>query len=190
MGFLDVLRGKRSLRQPTEDRLFAMTTAVVSMQESGLQPTGKAAMVFQPLGTADFESITKDMEEVLRATGDETGTKIESRDDTFGYRWMVLSDADFEDLVVGLNAVNSALRDGGYGDRVLAAVFPFRDSRDRRVLFIYNIKRATYYPFVAKPGADQSRDSEEELRLKARFERDMPMEQDLGRWFPLWGAPI
>jgi hypothetical protein len=190
MGFLDVLRGKRSLRQPTEDRLFAMTTAVVPMQEGGLQPTGKAAMVFQPLGTADFEAITKDMEEVLRATGDESGTTIDSRDDAFGYRWMILSDPEFEDLVVGLNAVNSAIRDGGYGDRVLAAVFPFRDERGRQVLFIYNVKRAAYYPFVAEPGSDQSRNSEEELRLKARFERDLPIEQDLGRWFPLWGAPI
>src|SRR3954465_6998364 len=190
MGFLDVLRGKRSLRQPTDDRLFAMTAAVVAVEESGPQPTGKAAMVFQPLGTADFESIMKDMEEVLRATGEDAGTAIESRDDTFGYRWMVLSDSEFEDLVVGLNAVNSAIRDGGYGDRVLAAVFPFRDERGRRVLFIYNIKRATYYPFVEKRGSDQARDSEEELRLKARFERELPMEQDLSRWFPLWGAPL
>src|SRR3954452_10444858 len=190
MGFLDVLRGKRSLRQPTEDRLFAMTTAVVSLQDSGLQPIGSAAMVFQPLGTTDFAAITRDMEEVLKATGEEAGTTIDSRDDTFGYRWMVLEDPDFEDLVVGLNAVNSALRDGGYGDRVLAAVFAFRDGRGRAVKFIYNVKRATYYPFVEQAGGAQSRDSEEELRLKARFERDLPVEQDLGRWFPLWGAPI
>src|SRR3954451_19711489 len=165
MGFLDVLRGKSKLRQPTEDRLFAMSTAVVPIQEGGLEPTGKAAMVFQPVGNADFAEIVKDMEEVLQLTGDESGTTISSSDDSFGYRWMVLSDPDFEDLVVGLNAVNSALRDGGYGDRVLAGGVPFRDSRARQVLFIYNIKRATYYPFVAKPSADQSRDSEEELRL-------------------------
>jgi hypothetical protein len=190
MGFLDALRGKRSLRQPTEDRLFAMSTAVVSLQDAGLEPTGKAAIVFQPLGTTDFDQIVADMVEVLKMTGDEAGTSIDARDDTFGYRWMVLSDADFDDLVVGLNAVNSALRDGGYGDRVLAAVFAFRDSRGRSVKFIYNVKRATYYPFAEQAGAAQARDSEEELRLKARFERDLPMEQDLGRWFPLWGAPI
>src|SRR5919199_3420193 len=143
MGFMDALGGKRKLRQPTEDRLFAMSTAVVPIQEGGLQPTGKAAMVFQPVGNADFEAIVKDMEEVLQLTGDESGTEISSSDDSFGYRWMVLSDPDFEDLVVGLNAVNSALRDGGYADRVLAAVFPFRDSAGRAVNFIYNVKRAT-----------------------------------------------
>src|SRR3954466_8458988 len=190
MGFMDALRGKRKLRQPTEDRLFAMSTAVIPIEESGLKSTDKAAMVFQPLGTTDFDAIVAEMQEVLALTGDETGTKIESKDDTFGYRWMVLSDDEFEDLVVGLNAVNGALRDGGYGDRVLAAVFPFRDEQGRQVLFIYNIKRATYYPFVGRPGSEQARDSEEELRLKARFERDLPVEQDLSRWFPLWGAPI
>lgn len=190
MGFLDVLRGKRTLRQPTEDRLFAMTTAVVTMTETGLHPTGRAAMVFQPLDTADFDQIVKDMVEVLQLTGDETGTTIESRDDTFGYRWMVLADDDFEDLVVGLNAVNSALRDGGYGDRVLCALFAFRDDRDRPVHFIYNVKRATYYPLVPKQGAQQARDNERELQLKARLERELPIEQDLGRWFPLWDVPL
>src|SRR4051794_2919348 len=190
MGFMDVLRGKKKLRQPTEDRLFAMSTAVIPIEEGGLKSTGKAAMGFQPLGTLDFDSIIKEMEEGLQLTGDEPGTTIESRDDAFGYRWMVLSDPDFEDLVVGLNAVNSALRDGGYADRVLAAVFPFRDESGQAVDFIYNIKRAAYYPFVPKDGTAQARDNERELRLKAQLERDLPLEQDLGRWFPLWGAPI
>ena len=190
MGFLDVLRGKRTLRQPTDDRLFAMSTAVVTLQgELGLQPGGKAGIVFQPLGTADFDAIVKDMEEVLGATGGETGTTIDKRDDSFGYRWMVLSDPDVEDLVVGLNAVSSALRDGGYGDRILAALFPFSDTNGRRVYWIYNFKRATYYPFVPAPG-QQARDNEAELRLKAQAEKELPIEQDLGRWFPLWDIPL
>src|SRR3712207_792301 len=101
MGFLDILRGKRELRQPTEDRLFAMTTAVITMtEELGHKPVGKAAIVFQPLGNADFESIVAEMQELLHATGDETGTTIDTRDDSFGYRFMILHDDEFEDLVV------------------------------------------------------------------------------------------
>src|SRR3954453_791502 len=184
MGFMDALRGKRKLRQPTEDRLFAMSTAVIPIEESGLKSTGKAAMVFQPLGTTDFDAIVAEMQEVLALTGDETGTKIESKDDSFGYRWMVLSDDEFEDLVVGLNAVNSALRDGGYGDRVLAAVFPFRDESGQAVDFTHNLKRGTYNPFGPKAQSPQAPDNERELRLKAQLERDLPFEQDLGRWFP------
>lgn len=189
MGFLDVLRGKRELRKPTEDRLFAMTTAVVEMQDQGLQPTGKAAIVFQPLATADFDAIVTEMTELLHATGDETGTTIDTKDDAFGYRFMILTDPEFEDLVVGLNAVNGALRDGGYADRVLCAVFPFKDAQGRDVHFIYNVKRATYYPFVPAPG-DQQRDNARELQLKAQLQNDLPIEEDLARWFPLWDVPV
>ena len=189
MGFLDALRGKKKLRQPTDDRLFAMSTAIVTLEtEVGLKHSGRAAIVFQPLGTADFDAIVKDMEEVLAATGSDTGTTIESRDDSFGYRWMILRDPDFEDLVVGLNAVSSALRDGGYGDRILCAMFPFTDEAGRPVHWIYNVKRSTFYPFVPA-GDSQTRDNERELRLKAQLERELPVEQDLGRWFPLWDVP-
>src|SRR6201995_5314574 len=101
MGLFDVLRGKRELKQPAADRLFAMSTAYVNMEAAmNLRSGGKAAIVFQPLATADFESIVTDMEEVLKGTGEETGTSIEARDDEFGYRWMVLSDPEMEDLVV------------------------------------------------------------------------------------------
>jgi PspAB-like protein len=191
VGFLDVLRGKRKLKQPAPtDRLFAMTTANVTMElEMGLKGAGKAAIVFQPLATADFESIVRDMEEVVRGTGSDAGTTIETTDDEFGYRWMILADPDFEDLVVGLNAVSTALEAGGYGDRILCAVFAFRDEHQRPVYWIYNYKRGAFYPFVPAAG-EQQRDNERELRLKAQIGAELPIEPDLERWFPLWGIPI
>jgi hypothetical protein len=191
MGFFDVLRGKRALKQPAPtDRLFAMTTAYVTMEmELELKSAGQAAIVFQPLATADFENIVRDMEEVVRGTGSDTGTTIERKDDEFGYRWMILVDPDFEDLVVGLNAVSTALEAGGYGDRILCAVFAFRDQAGKSVYWIYNYKRGSFYPFVPA-GGEQQRDSERELRLKAQIGAELPVEAELERWFPLWGIPI
>jgi hypothetical protein len=191
VGFFDVITGKRKLAQPAPDRLFAMTTAYVTFDtELDLVSRGTAAIVFQPLATADFTRIVKDMEEVVRATGGETGTTIETSDDKFGYRWMILRDADFEDLVVGINAVSTALEGGGYGDRILCAVFAFEERSSKRpVYWIYNYKRGTFYPFVPGP-TEQTRDNETELRLKARMGPELPIEQDLERWFPLWGTPI
>ena len=191
MGFFDVITGKRKLAKPAADRLFAMTTAYVTFDtELDLVSRGAAAIVFQPLATADFTRIVKDMEEVVRATGGETGTQIDTSDDKFGYRWMILRDSDFEDLVVGINAVSTALEGGGYGERILCAVFAFeeRDSK-RPVYWIYNYKRGAFYPFVPA-GTDQQRDNEAELRLKARMGPELPVEQELERWFPLWGIPI
>ena len=190
MGFLDILRGKRTIKQPAPDRLFAMSTAYVKLEmELGLRSADKAAIVFQPLATTDFDGIVRDMEEVLHGQGEETGATIEKSDDEFGYRWMVLADSDFEDLVVGVNAVSGALQGGGYGDRILCAVFAFRDEQDRSVYWIYNYKRGGFYPFVPS-GGGQQRDNERELRLKAQIGADLPVEPELERWFPLWGIPV
>jgi hypothetical protein len=190
VGLFDILRGKRELKQPAPDRLFAMSTAYVKMEiELGLKTSGKAAIVFQPLATADFDGIVRDMEEVVRGMGSDTETRVEKTDDEFGYRWMVLVDTDFEDLVVGINAVSGAIQAGGYGDRILCAVFAFRDEQDRHLYWIYNYKRGGFYPFVPARG-EQQRDTERELRLKAQIGADLPVEADLERWFPLWGIPI
>jgi hypothetical protein len=190
MGLFDIINGKRQMKAPAESRLFAMSTAAVTLEMTlGLVSSGKAAIVFQPLATADFGGIVDDMEEVLRGTGEDTGTTVERRDDDFGYRWMILGDEDFEDLVVGVNVVSQALQDGGYGERILCAVFAFRDSGSQPVYWIYNYKRGAYYPFVPA-GGDQRRDSERELRLKAQIGRELPIEAELERWFPLWGIPI
>jgi len=189
VGFLDVLRGKRELKQPAPDRLFAMSTAYVKMDlELGLKSSGKAAIVFQPLATADFDGIVKDMEEVVRGTGEDTGTTLERTDDEHGYRWMILSDEEFEDLVVGVNGVSTAIQGGGYGDRVLAAVFAFRES-GKPLFFIYNVKRGSWYPFVPAPG-QQQRNTERELQIKAQLGNELPFEPELERWFPLWGVPL
>jgi hypothetical protein len=191
VGFLDVLTGRRKLDKPAPDRLFAISTANVTMETGlGMSSRGAAAIVFQPLATADFDSIVRDMEEVVKATASDSGTTVTSSDDSYGFRWLVLRGKDFDDLVVGINAVSSALEAGGYGERVLCAVFAFEDSRHRPVYWIYNYKRGTFYPFAPAAGGGEQRDNERELVLKAQIGKELPVEQELERWFPLWGAPI
>ena len=190
MGFFDVITGKSKLAGPAPDRLFAMSTAYVTLETGlGITSRGAAAIVFQPLATADFESILREMEEVVRATAADSGTTVTSTDDAYGYRWLVLRGKDFDDLVVGINAVSGALETGGYGDRVLCAVFAFEDDQGRRLYWIYNYKRGTFYPFVPATG-EQQRNNERELQLKAQIGRDLPVEEELERWFPLWGIPV
>jgi hypothetical protein len=190
VGFLDaLLGGKKKLKGPAPDRLFALSTAYVTLDTGhGIVTKGVAGIMFQPLATADFESIATEMEEILRGTGEDTGTTIDTSDDEHGYRWMILRDPDIEDLVVGVNAVSDALAVGGYGDRVLAAVFSFKESKGRAVYFIYNYKRGYWYPFV--PAGPNQRDGERELQVKAIIDSELPIEPELERWFPLWGTPI
>jgi hypothetical protein len=190
MGLFDALLGRSKVKGPAPDRLFAITTAAITLETAhGIKNRGAAAIVFQPLATGDFAQIVKEMEEVVRGTGEETGTTLTTSDDTYGYRWMILHDDDIEDLAVGVNAVSDALQLGGYGNRVLCAVFAFEDGEGRPVYFIYNYKRGTWYPFVPAGGAQQ-RSTERELQIKAQIGGELPIEAELERWFPLWGIPI
>ena len=189
MGFLDaLLGGGRKLKAPAADRLFAMTTAQVALEtELGLSHRKRAGIVFQPLATSDFEQILAETNELLHGSAQETGTEVTSHDDEYGYRWLVLRDPDFEDLVVSLNTVSTQLQSGGYGDRLLCCVFAF-EKAGKPVYFIYNFKRGAYYPFV--PTGKDSRDTEAELRLIAQLGAELPFEQDIARRFPLWEIPL
>lgn len=224
MSLRDILTGRHQVKGPAKkDRLFAITTAYITLQaDHGIQPAGKAAIVFQALSASDFEAAIKEMQDVVRETGTESGTQVSTQDDSYGYRWMVLSNpgdsASVEDLAVGINAVSSSIETAGYGERLLCAVFAFKDDQNRRLYFIYNYKRGYWYPFVPKssggisgsgsstgalsasfsssgPDAQQpvdadERSTERELQIKAQISSELPIEPELERWFPLWGIPI
>ncbi len=195
MGLRDILTGRHTVKGPAPDRLFAISTAYITLaSEHQIEPIGTAAIVFQALATSEFESTLREMEEVVTATGGESGTKVSTEDDSYGYRWMVLHNPEgapsVEDLAVGINAVSSSIETAGYGERLLCAVFAFKDARAQRIYFIYNYKRGSWYPFVPQPGAQQERSTERELQIKAQMASELPIEPELERWFPLWGIPI
>jgi hypothetical protein len=189
MGLFDALTGRRKLAKPAPDRLFAISTAYVTMQTGlSIESRGGAAIVFQSLATADFKGIVREMVEVVRATAGDSGTTVDTTEDSYGFSWLVLRGQDFDSLVVGVNAVATAIDDGGYGERLLCAVFAFADEQ-RPLYLIYNFKRGAFYPFVPGDG-EQRRDIERELVLRAQLESELPIETELSRWFALWGIPI
>ncbi len=205
MGLLDILTGRRQVKGPAPDRLFAISTAYVTLQtEHQINPAGSAAIVFQALATSEFEATLREMEEIVKATGGERGTTVATQDDSYGYRWMTLRSPEgapsVEDLAVGINAVSGSIEAAGHGERLLCAVFAFIDdstarARDGgRIYFIYNYKRGYWYPFVPVAGKQVQdggeRSTERELQLKAQLADELPLEPELERWFPLWGIPI
>ena len=197
MGLRDILTGRHEVKAPAPDRLFAITTAYVTLQSGhGIAPAGRAAIVFQALATSEFESTLKEMEEVVTSTGAESGTTVASETDSYGYRWMVLRNPDgapsVEDLAVGINAVSSSIETAGHGERLLCAVFAFADAQGAPIYFIYNYKRGYWYPFVSvgKDASAQERSTERELQIKAQVGTELPIEPEIERWFPLWGIPI
>ena len=189
MGLTDILFGKKRLKGANLDKLFALSTAEVTLKaELGLRSTGVASVVFKPLSAAQFSRAEQEIDELLGVTAQSSGSEVRRRSDAYGFQWLVVRDPDFEDLVTTVNLVSSELQARGFGGQLLAALFPF-EGREKRVNLIYGFKRGTFWPFVPT-GEGQERDNIEEMRLKNELEKELPIEADLTRWLALFDAPL
>jgi PspA associated protein B len=185
MGLGDVLFGRKKLKGPARDRLFALTTAAVTLDvECGLKPAGAGAIVFKPLSAGAFSQAEQDVEQLVQNLAAEQGSKLERKTDSFGFEWVIVRDPDLEDQVTAVYGIGSGLTEKGFGSQLLAAVFKFEPN----VYWIYGFKTGSFWPFV--PTGEQQRDNARELELKAKLQPELPVEQDLTKWFALFDAPI
>ncbi len=189
MGLTDVLFGRKKLKGPAGDRLFALSTAAVTLDVScGLKPAGVGAVVFKPLSAGEFTQAEKDVEELMQGVASSSGSTLERKSDSFGFQWIAVRDPDLEDQVTAVYAIAKELTDRGFGGQLLAAAFRF-EGGDHPVYWIYGFKTGTFWPFVPT-GAEQGRDNARELQLKSQLEPELPVEPDLTKWFGLFDAPI
>jgi hypothetical protein len=191
MGLRDVLFGRKKLKEPAQERLFAISTARITLQtELDLKPAGAAGVCFKSMSAGEFVRAENELQELLDAVANESGSKVERKSDEMGFEWLIVRDADFEDLVTTVHLVASELTARGFGPQLLAAAFPFEGTfKEGRAYWIYGFKQGAFWPFVPT-GKDQERDNPEELELKAKLEQELPIEQDLTRWFGLFDAPL
>lgn len=192
MGFLDFLLGSTKLPQPKSERLFAIATARITLEAKlGLKPTGNAAICIKPLESSTYERTRAEIEELLKLGSRETGTDYRIENDSYGYLWVVLKDPDFEDLVSGIHMIVRSLTDSGLGQQLLCAVYPFSFSDGFKVYWIFSFKMGAYYPFVPSgEKKEKERESALELRLRSVMTEEIPIEKDVGRWYPIWDMPL
>ncbi|KPI18627.1 MULTISPECIES: PspA-associated protein PspAB [Streptomyces] len=192
MGFLDILLGRTKAVAPDLDQLFGLPSAALTLQAAaGFTPTGTGAVCFASVEGGAFAQAHQEVQELLDADAERTGPPVEVSRDEYGYSWLV-SRRDPDDLpalVSDLHAVNSALEGSGFGPQLLCSVAGFQDTGQRRLGLVYLYKRGTFYPFAPLAGEAQRRDNALELQVKAALADDLRIEQDLSRWFPIWGAP-
>jgi len=175
VGLGDVLFGRKKLKGAKLDKLFALSTAQVTLEsELGLKSSGAAAVVFKPLSAGEFARAEQELDELLGVAAQSSGSEVRRRSDSYGFQWLVIRDPDFEDLVTTVHLVSSELDARGFGEQLLAALFPF-EGKDRRVI---------------PTGSNKERDNAEEMRLKNELEQELPIEPDLERWLGLFDAPL
>ena len=188
MGLRDALLGKKKLSEPKDDRLFALTTAAVTLKvELGLTTAGVGAIAFKPQSSGEFRSAFDDVDQLVEAVAQQSGSTVERKSDQYGFDWVIVHDPDLEDLVTTVHTLSSELTAKGFGAQLLAATFKFEGAQSP-VYWIYGFKRGAFWPFV--PIGKDKRDNAMELELKAKLEAELPVEQDLTAWLALFDAPV
>jgi hypothetical protein len=173
MGLLDSLRGRNKAPQPYLDGLQALPAAAATLRAGGLKPTGVGSVCVRPV-------------EDGQVGGSE---KFELSTDEFGFHWLTrrTTPENVSGLVGDIHQLVADAEAAGFGPSLLCALVTFSDGRNPTVGLIYRFSRGTWYPF-APTGKDQ-RDNVRELELKGQIGNDLPVESDLTKWAPVWGAP-
>ena len=189
MGLLSMLFGRNKLKKPQREMFFSVITAEISLSgRMDLHRTNKAGIVFNPVDSSFFENLDEEIRSLLALSKTSTGTQFKVVDDTYGTRWAVLDDRDYEDLVTTIHMISETVVDHGFADRLLAAVFGM-EYEGKQAYWIYNYKRGNFYPMVLT--GPQTRDNTSEMRLSVVMEEEkMPVERSLENWYALWGIPF
>jgi hypothetical protein len=190
VGLRDALFGRTKQVAPNLDNLFALSTAALTLQsELDLVPSGQAGLCFKSGSGESTLTTDDDIKELLDF--DETTNKVTITTDDLGFKWLVVTDPDFEALVTRIHAANTSMVEHGLGPRLLCAVFGFvakTPPGEGSVRIVYLMKQGTFYPFA--PTGPNQRNNELELRVKSFLDTDLPIEKELGRWMALWNLPV
>ncbi|ELY59460.1 hypothetical protein QA600_00910 [Natronococcus sp. A-GB1] len=191
MGLLDGLRSILGTRAESDakrdadpDDLFGMSTAYLTMEaDLGYESADVGALCFSGVDSSSFREAVDEVEAILEAGREDTGTEFSVSEDDHGYHWVVLEDSDPEDLITSLHFAADTFIEHGYGSRLLAALFAYRNDRGP-AYWIYSFRRGRYYPFAPRSGRE--RDSNAEFKLEATLDGELEIERDKEYWYPLW----
>ncbi|UTF54329.1 PspA-associated protein PspAB [Natronosalvus rutilus] len=191
MGLLDGLRSVLGIRAESDasrdanpEDLFGMSTAYLTMEaDLGYDSADAGALCFAGVDSSSFRDAVENVEAILEAGSEDTGTDFRVTEDDHGYHWVVLEDSDPEDLITSLHFAADTFIEEGYGSRLLAAVFGYRNDSGP-AYWIYSFRRGAYYPFA--PRAGRERDSGTEFKLESVLDGELEIEPDKEYWYPLW----
>jgi hypothetical protein len=189
MGVWSVLSGRSKPKQANLDSLFMVPSAAITLETTiGFTPTGDGSVCFRAAEGVAFDTVQKEVVELLRSTDDTPDVRVST--DGFGFSWIVIDrepGADVEGLCTGLHAINTGLETQGFGPGLLCTVVGIAESSHRPLGLVYLYKQGTFYPFA--PKGPQQRDNLLEINARDALTGELPVEQDLSRWLAVWGAP-
>lgn len=185
------IKKKANKGKDESDIIFSLAGAHITMETRlGLRSTGRCGISFKSSSGLQFNELKNEIKSFLDYSSAEFKMSYQTMTDSFGYFWIIFSANTIEDELAALTAVRDTVEDAGYLSLLLASVFQFMDNEESQLkaYLIYNHKRKNFYPFV--PVSGQDRNSEYELKIEAILSKEIPFENNMSLWYPLWDIPV
>ena len=147
-----------------------------------------SAVVYKPLSSGDFTRVDNDAEALIKQAGRSAGSEVERKTDSFGFEWLArLRRRPRGPGHVGPRGRPAADRAGLRGAAARRAV----PVQGRRAPGVLDLRLQARGVLAVRPDRrGQKRDNATELELKAKLEKELPVEQDLTRWLALFDSPV
>ena len=151
--------------------------------------TGEVGVLVRPNADQDPDAAKAEVGAALSALSS-SDARFDVVSDGDGHPWVVVRGEGLPELAAATEVIGTALEAGGLGDRVIAAIYPFK-WKERRVYWMYQPRVRAYTPFAPLGGdEDSERDHPLELRMEAALRKTLPTARQISEWYPIWGMPV
>lgn len=177
------------------DNLFSLSSACLTLETKlGLKSAGKCGLSLKNASGTHFNEMKEEIGRFLDISKSDFELDYRMVLDNYDYLWIILEAKGMEDILAGVAAVGDTIEEKGFCRQLLVSVFEFinmeetGDQNHQHYYLVYNYKYNIFYPFV--PQGNQSRNTENEMKLMATVGHEIPFERDSSLWYPLWNLPF
>jgi hypothetical protein len=179
------------------DAVFSLSSAAITLETKlGLKPTGTCALAAKSASGMYFNEMKDEIERFLNISKPDFELEYRTVIDSYGYLWVILMGRTLEDILAAITAVGDTIQEKGFSSQLLASIFELgqeqksnNNEKNKMQYLIYNYKSNKFYPFVPLFGK-KTRDTENEMRIMASIQDEIPFERDMAMWYPLWDLPF
>jgi hypothetical protein len=196
-----VYSNKNEESEIDSEAIFSLSSATITLETRlGLKCTGRCALAVKSTSGLYFNEMKDEIQRFLAISKPDLQFDYRTIVDSYGYLWFILAGKSVEDILAAITAVVDTIHEKGFSSQILASIFEFRqismlDSRSEKNndngirYLVYNYKSNKFYPFVPIFG-QRTRDTENEMRIMATLQKEIPSEKDIAMWYPLWDLPF
>ena len=196
-----VYNSKNKESKIDSEAIFSLSSAAITLEtKQGLKPTGRCALTIKSTNGMYFNEMKDEIQRFVAISKPDLQFDYQTVVDSYGYLWLIFAGRTMEDTLAAITAVVDTIQEKGFSSQILASIFEFRqvpelergsqkNSHIRLRYLVYNYKSNKFYPFVPF-FAERSRDTENEMRIMATLQKEIPFEKDMSMWYPLWDLPF